>query len=329
VHASDKRGEILRKQFCWAVRNVLLTAVVLASADFGASQNDPFQVVHGWPELPEGFAFGQVSGVGVDAHNHVFVFHRGDRPVMMFDGATGKLLTSWGDGMFGSAHGLTVDHHNNIWLTDTREHLVFKFTHDGEQLMVLGKKGVPGQGPDHFNGPTDVAVATNGVFYVSDGYGNNRVAKFGPDGHFLLDWGRKGTGSGEFNLPHGIALDGQGKVYVADRSNSRVQIFDGEGKFLFEWKSEGLGKPWNIEIGRDGFAYVVDGGDVVDPCRPCRQWAVRLDLRGRILDKWGSFGSYDGQFYWAHDIAVAPDGAVYVADVYLGMRVQKFLRKAR
>jgi len=308
---------------------VLLACCGLATLLRGAGENDPYQVVHGWPTLPEGFYFSQVSGVGVDSHNHVFVFHRGERPVMMFDGPTGKLLSSWGDGLFVGTHGLTVDHENNIWLTDYLGHQIFKFTHDGERLMVLGKKGVPGQGPDHFNGPTDVAVASSGVFYVSDGYGNNRVAKFAPDGRLILEWGKKGAGPGEFQLPHGVALDAQGRVYVADRTNARVQIFDGDGKFLAEWKSPGLGRPWKIEI-RDGYAYVVDGGDGGRPYKPpMRNWAVRLDLTGKVLDKWGSFGSYDGQFIWAHDVAVGPDGAVYVADVDVGMRIQKFLRKAR
>ncbi len=288
--------------------------------------SDSYHVVHGWPQLPEGFALGQVSGVGVDSHNHVFVFHRGDRPILCFDGATGKIIASWGDGMFAVPHGLTVDRQDNVWVTDTEHHQVFKFTHTGELLMTVGAKDVPGLDGNHFNGPTDVAVTPSGEFYVSDGYGNSRVAKFSNKGEFLFDWGDKGDQPGEFDLPHGIALDAQGRVYVADRSNARIQVFDGNGKFLAQWKNAELGRPWGLTVGPDGYLYVVDGGDL-KPKPPDRGRVLKLDLQGTILDTWGSFGSYDGQFYWAHDVAVANNGDVYVVDVHLGMRVQKFVSK--
>jgi peptidylamidoglycolate lyase len=284
-----------------------------------------YQVVHGWPKLPEGFAFGQVSGVGVDSHNHVFVFHRGDRPIMCIDGATGEIIRFWGDGVFKTPHGLAVDGQDNVWVTDVDLHQVFKFSHDGELLMTLGEKGVPGLDAKHFNRPTDVAIAPNGDFYVSDGYGNSRVAKFSADGKFLFDWGTKGDRPGEFNLPHGIALDPQGHVYVADRTNSRVQVFDGTGKFLAEWKGAEIGRPWDVAVGADGFVYVMDGGDM-NPKPPDRGRVVILDMQGKKVDQFGSFGSYDGQFYWGHAVAVAPNGDVYVADVSVGMRVQKFVK---
>jgi peptidylamidoglycolate lyase len=299
---------------------VSLALAVLFSAQ-GA-----YEVVHGWPQLPDGFALGQVSGVGVDSHNRIWVFHRGDRPIMGFDGATGKLVASWGDGMFATAHGLTVDSKDNIWVTDVGHHQVYKFTNSGELLMVVGAKDVPGLDGRHFNQPTDVAVTPTGDFYVSDGYGNSRVAKFSADGEFLLDWGTHGDKPGQFDLPHGIALDPQGRVYVADRSNARIQVFDGDGKFLHQWKSEALGRPWGLTVAPDGYLYVVDGGDM-NPKPPDRGRVLKLDLQGNILEKWGSFGSYDGQFYWAHDVAVAKNGDVYVTDVHLGMRVQKFVRK--
>ena len=304
----------------------LLGAIFVAVSPGFSAEKSAYEVVHGWPELPEGFALGQASGVGVDSHNHVFVFHRGDRPIICFDGATGKILTSWGDGMFATAHGLAVDNKDNVWVTDVGHHQVFKFSHSGDLLMTLGEKDAAGLDGKHFNKPTDVAVTPSGKFYVSDGYGNSRVAKFSARGEFLFDWGKKGDAPGEFDLPHGIALDRQGRVYVADRSNQRVQVFDASGKFLAQWKSDELGRPWDIFIGADGFAYVMDGGDM-NPKPPDRGRIVKLDLQGKILDHWGSFGSYDGQFYWGHAVAVAKDGAVYATDVHLGMRVQKFVRK--
>ncbi len=290
-------------------------------------RNGAYQVVHGWPQLPDGFALGQVSGVGVDAQNRVFVFHRGKRPVLCLDGESGKILASWGDNMFSNgAHGLAVDREGNVWVTDIVRHQVLKFSHQGELLMTVVAEGVAGLDGTHFNKPTDVAVAPSGEFYVTDGYGNSRVAKFAPDGKFLSDWGSHGEGSGEFNTPHGVTLDKQGRVYIADRENSRIQVFDASGKFLKQWRSAELGRPWGVEVGADGYLYVADGGDFTrEP--PGRNRALRLDLEGNILDKWGSFGKYDGQFYWAHDLAVGPHSEVYVVDVLLGMRVQKFVRK--
>lgn len=298
--------------------------VVLAVLAGVALAEDPYVVVHGWPRLPDGFALGQVSGVGVDSHNHVFVFHRGVRPILRLDGATGQILGSWGDGMFGTPHGLKVDRQDNVWVTDVGHHQVFRFTHDGELLMTLGARDVPGLDGKHFNKPTDVAIAGNGDFYVADGYGNSRVAKFSAAGEFQFDWGAKGKGPGQFDTPHGIALDEQGRVYVCDRGNARVQIFSSDGKFLGEWTSGELGRPWGIAIGPDHCAYVVDGGDG-NPNGPDHDHLLKLDLSGRVLAKWSSFGSYDGQLYWGHAVAVARDGAVYAGDVYVGMRVQKFV----
>jgi peptidylamidoglycolate lyase len=284
-----------------------------------------YRVVHGWPELPEGFVFGEVAGVGVDSHNHVFVFHRSVHPLMCFDGATGKFLASWGDDIFGTPHGLAVDSHDNVWVTDLKHHQVFKFSNDGKLLMTLGTKDVFGEDATHFHSPTDVAVAPNGEFYVTDGYGNSRVVKFSAEGKFLREWGKKGDQPGEFNIPHGISLDKDGRVYVADRENSRVQIFDGNGKLLTQWKSAELGKPWDVMIGADGYAYIVDGGQSNLKKPPDSGRVLKLDLQGHILQSWGRVGKYDGQFCWAHQVAVAGNGDVYVVDVGYGMRVQKFV----
>ena len=298
---------------------------------------EPYSVVHGWPQLPPGFVLGQVSGVAVDSHNHVFVFHRAENSwaadkshviasatVLCFDGESGKLLFSWGQNRFLEPHGFRVDRNDNVWLTDRALQQVFEFSHDGKLLLTLGTERTPGLDATHFNLPTDIAFAPNGDIYVSDGYGNNRVAKFSSDGKFLLDWGQKGDGPGQFNLPHSVAVDAQGLVYVADRSNSRVQVFDANGKFLRMWKSEELGRPGSLTIGPDNLLYVVDGG-ALKQAPPDRGQLLKLDLSGKILAKWSRYGNYDGQIYWGHDVAVGKDGAVYVGDVYHGMRVQKFI----
>jgi peptidylamidoglycolate lyase len=295
-----------------------------------------YVVVHGWPVLPEGRILGQATGVGVDSHNHVFVFHRAgrewsdplpddpieDSTVAMFDGDTGELLAEWGSDLFAMPHGLTVDDQDNIWVTDVGVHQVFKLTHDGHPLMTVGT-GEMGSDERHFALPTDVAVLPDGSFYVSDGYGNTRVVKFSAAGEFLFQWGTPGSGPGELDLPHGIALDREGRVYVADRSNARVQVFDPQGQFLAQWQSVTLGRPYAVAIGADGKAYVIDGGD--QPAHPPdRSQAFRLTLDGTIEARFGRYGNYDGQFQLGHDIAVAEDEAVYVVDAW-GMRVQKFV----
>ncbi len=290
-----------------------------------SDSHETYEVVHGWPVFPDGYTLGEAAGVEVDSHNHVWVFHRGKHPVLCIDAKSGKILQSWGDGLFESPHGLTVDSEDNIWVTDNKSHLVSKFSHEGKPMMTLGSKGVAGQDGNHFMGPTDVAVSPNGDIYVTDGYGNSRVAKFDKNGKFLLEWGRKGKGDGEFHTPHGITLDDDGLVYIADRENIRMQIFDPNGKFLKAWKSPSLGRPWGVDF-RGGYLFVADGGDLTTESNN-RNRAMKMDLNGNVLAKWGSFGSQDGQFYWAHHISAGDNNDVYVVDVNNGMRVQKFVAR--
>lgn len=295
-------------------------------------------VVRDWPRLAKDNVLGLCAGVGVDSHNHVFVFHRRERQwsnpfptepitgatVSVFDGKTGNLLNSWGANLFIMPHGLTIDHEDNIWLTDVGLHQVFKFTPEGRLLLTLGERGKPGNDRSHFNLPTDVAVLKDGSFYVSDGYKNTRVLKFSASGEYEFEWGVKGSGPGEFNLPHGIALDSRGRVYVCDRSNSRIQIFDAKGKFLDQWKGPQIGRPYGVEVDAHDHVFIVDGGEPSLKAKD-RGKAVELDAEGHVIDTFGSYGKEPGQFQLGHDIAVGPDGAVYVAEGS-GKRVQKFVR---
>ena len=171
--------------------------------------------------------------------------------------------------------------------------------------------------------PTDVAFAGDGSFFVSDGYGNNRIMHFSAEGTFIRQWGDQGAAPGQFNLPHSLAVDAEGRVYVADRGNSRLQIFTPEGEWFATWESSVLGRPWAVRIGEDGFVYVVDGGEQQE-FWPDRARILKLDRDGDLVAAFGSHGSEAGQFIWPHTIAVAPDSVIYVGDVRRLMGVQRF-----
>ncbi|MGB7738716.1 MAG: peptidyl-alpha-hydroxyglycine alpha-amidating lyase family protein, partial [Steroidobacteraceae bacterium] len=243
--------------------------------------------------------------------------------VWVFEARTGRLLKSWGAGLFIMPHGLTIDRDDNVWLTDVGLQQVFKFSPDGRLLMALGEARVAGNDDTHFDKPTDVAVAKDGTFFVSDGYGNSRVLHFAADGKLRKTWGTKGTGPGEFDLPHGIAIDERGRVLVADRSNARVQVFDTSGKFLDQWQGVQLGRPYAAAVGQKHRVFIADGGDQ-PKAPPDRAGVAVVDADGQLIMRFGRFGNYDGQFRLAHDIAVAKDGSVYVVDAW-GQRVQKFV----
>lgn len=318
------------------MRLTVFLCLFSTTAAFAQSRHE---IVVGWPQLPKDHVLGLCAGVGVNAQNRVFVFHRSGRKwsnpfpkepiapptISVIDGPSGKLLATWGANVFIMPHGLTVDHEGNLWLTDVGLHQVFKFTPGGKLLLTLGERAVPGNDHAHFNLPTDVAVLRDGSFYVSDGYKNTRVMKFAADGRLEFEWGTKGEGPGEFNLPHGITVDAQGRVIVCDRENERLQVFDAKGSFLHEWKGPQIGKPYGVETGPDGHIFVIDGGSP-SLKRAERGKAVEVAAGGQVIDTFGRFGSGPGEFQLGHDIAIGPDGAVYVAEG-TGARVQKFVLK--
>src|SRR5262245_49154179 len=171
------------------VRVLVLSAVVFLAlgclaANMAAEPLAQYRPVPGWPSGASRADFGQVSAVATDSSDRVFVFHRGETPVVVFE-RDGTFVRARGKGLVQKAHGLRIDRDDNVWITDNGDHLVRKFDRDGKLLLTLGDKGVTGEGPDRFNQPTDVAVTPLGTFYVSDGYGNSRVAKFSRDGQFL------------------------------------------------------------------------------------------------------------------------------------------------
>ena len=231
-----------------------------------AAQNNlpnPYRPVANWAQLPSGMKWGGVISIEPDARGNIWVFHRGDTPILKFD-RSGKYLAGFGAGMFVQAHGMTIDRDGNVWVTDSQDkdgkgQQVFKFSPEGKLLMTLGKAGVVGEGPDRFSGPSDVVVAPNGDIFVADGHvamSNGRIVKFSKDGKFIKAWGKLGSGPGEFNVPHSIAMDSRGRLFVADRSNNRLQIFDQNGTLLDQWKQ--FGRPSGVYIDRNDTIYVAD-----------------------------------------------------------------------
>ena len=203
-----------------------------------------------WPTLPEGWSFYEVADVAVGPGDRVYVFNRGEHPMMVFE-ADGTFVTSWGEGVFTRAHGVTLGPDGNLYCADDDGHCIYICTLEGEVLSTIGTPA-PAQSGLPFNRPTKVAFdPETGEMYISDGYGNARVHKYTPDGKLLFSWGEYGTDPGQFNLVHSIATDGAGRVYVADRENHRVQVFDAEGTFLEQWVN--MYRPCGLHIdGRSG-----------------------------------------------------------------------------
>jgi DNA-binding beta-propeller fold protein YncE len=274
-----------------------------------------------------------VSGIAVDSRGHILVLHRGAHPLLDFE-SNGKLVRSWDDVLFSEgkvaaiapsfrvpghsaysavygpagcdscgAHSVRVDPEHNVWVIDAAGQVIYKMDLQGKILMKLGEKGVAGAGHNNFNLPTDVGFAPNGDFYVTDGYASARVVKFSHDGKYLLEWGSRGKGPGQFELPHNVVVDKQGRVYVTDRENRRIEVFDGNGKFLAQWPT-------------------VEGVSGLFLTKDDRIWAggVLLNLQGEVVGRLSNANASGG-----HGVAVSDSG-----DVYLGQldgRVQKFVKR--
>ena len=281
---------------------IIAALAMLAEGIFAEGNTDPnaapnpYHVDEGWAKLPPGRKWGAAIGVDIDRDGKsVWVFDRCGTsddcsgsdlaPIQKFD-ASGKLVTSFGAGMFNYPHGIFVDHDDNIWVCDGRAkngkgQTVMKFSPQGKLLMTLGKPGVAGDGPDTFNGPSDVLVAPNGNIFVADGHGgetNARIVKLTKDGKFIKAWGKKGSGPGEFDSPHGLAMDSAGWLYVADRGNSRIQMFDQDGKFLGQWSQ--FGRPSGIFVDKKNVIYVSDSTST-DKINPGYKQGIRI---GNVKD---------------------------------------------
>jgi hypothetical protein len=317
----------------------------------GEDTSGPYEVVNEWPQpLPghEDWVWGATTGVFAESPDRVFVIQRGElpRPTNVKPGwsaiaavpgkraegnnrfehcvyvvnSKGQIIETWPqwDKMFAGGRGphkIMIDPNDpqkHVWIVDDMLHQVFKFSNDGKQLVLtLGERLKAGDDSLHFNRPTDIAFLPDGTFFVSDGYANTRVVKFDKTGKYLMTWGKPGRGPGEFNLPHGVAVDRNRRVYVADRSNSRVQIFDENGKYLDEWPD--IRAPFDLHESNDGTMWVADGDT---------NKMLQYDRNGKLLSSFGTYGLTPGYTWGIHQFSVDSQGNLYWAETYAG-RAQK------
>ena len=282
---------------------IFLVFAMSASA-LAQTSNHKYEVTL-FGELPPGQSVWNLPrSVAADGKGTIYLLPASDPPVLVFN-REGKLLNTWGTGLFKEAHSIDIDRDGNLWISDRADNQVFKFTPDGKQLMTIGKKGVAGKGDstDLFNGSADIVIAPNGDIFVADGQGgNNRVVKFSKDGKFIKSWGSKGSAPSQFETPHSIAMDSKGRLLVADeqeKKTPRIQIFDQDGKFLEQWDKLPLKQPTGLYITKDDTVYIGD----MDAN------AVFIVKDGKLLDTIGDVQARP------HNVAVDPGtGVIYFAD---------------
>lgn len=278
-----------------------------------------YEVIRDFFKLPAGQSFGMISRVAADAQDRIYVFQRKDPPVVVFD-RDGKYLGAWGSGEVTDPHGLKIVG-DTVYTTDRSDSVAKSFTLDGKVKLALGTPGrhsdtgkienwLAERAAGPFNHPTEMIAHPNGDIYVTDGYRNARVHRFTRDGKLVTSWGAPGKGASQFHLPHSIAFDDEGLLYVADRANKRIQIFTPEGGFLGQWT--GMGGPNDISRGRDGNFYIAEQEENGGPAHIC----VR-DGQGNVLARMES--------RHVHGVGVDSKGDIY-AGLTQDRSVDKFVR---
>lgn len=281
-----------------------------------------YRPIDGWGRLPEGWSFVEATSVAVDQDDDVWVFNRGAHPVIRFDRA-GNFKRAWGEGQFRRPHAITVGPDGTLWLTDEGRHTIRQLTPEGKLLLTIGDPDQPAtlQSGKPFNRPTHVAICPRtGDIYISDGYGNSRVHKYDPRGRHVFSWGEPGTDPGCFNIPHNIATDAAGLVYVADRENHRIQIFDGRGQYLGQWNNlhRPCGLAFDARLGDLFFVGELPTQMAINANVPnCGARVSILGVKGELAGRIGGAfpGEAPGEFVAPHGCAVDSRGDLYVAEV--------------
>jgi hypothetical protein len=335
-------------------RILLITASLLCAGWLRAQGSAPeirYDSAPNLLKLPDRLYLGEAVGVATNSKGHIFVYTRAGSTnattgasrtfthggARLFEfGPDGRFLREIGQGLYGFlfAHVVRVDAQDNIWAVDEGSGMLIKFNPEGRVMMTMGRKpeavpvpepdgpaprGGAGVAGDNFNRPTDVAWDAAGNIFVSDGYGNSRIAKFDKNGHFLKSWGSRGTAPGQFNTPHSIAVDAQGNVYVGDRGNKRIQIFDNDGNLKNQYTH--VGSPWAVCITPGPHQYLyssnsngtgsMDNGEI-----------YKMELDGKVLGKFGTAGKLLKEFGSVHEIDCRNPNELYVGEI-TNWRVQK------
>ena len=272
-----------------------------------------------------------MAGLAVDQKGHIWTVNRGALPVQVFD-QSGRLVRSWGKDYFASPHQISIGPKGHIWIADSHYHVVHKFSITGKKLLTIGVPGTPGNDMKRLKMPTDMVELPSGDVFISDGYRNNRVVHCNAKGKIIKTWGGLGVAPGKFSLPHSIAADSKGRLYVADRNNGRVQVFNQKGKFLAQWK---LCVPWTVRVTAKDEVYVAGtapahwrDNELQLTIPPKDQLIMKFNTKGQLLH-WWSFRvgkgtkSKPGELAWVHGLAIDRKGNLYLGDI-MGQRAQKF-----
>ena len=298
-----------------------------------------YEVDSSWPTRTESIPWSDMPGVAIDKSGNVWCYTR-TQPAIQVYSPDGDLVKNWSTEENSTAHQIKIDREGNIWLADIGLHLVRKFTPEGKELMHIGTPGEPGNDNNHLNKPTDMAIASNGDVFISDGYGNARIVHYDKNGKFIKAWGTLGNTDGMFSIPHAIAIDSKDNIYVADRNNVRIQVYDTNGKQTASWKN--IVVPWGFHITPNDDIWVCGSSPMkwkFNPkyptaplgCPPKDQVFMRFRLDGKLQQMWSIPKATDGkekpgELNWVHCLALDKQGNIYTGDI-IGQRMQKFIRK--
>ncbi|MQF69882.1 hypothetical protein FIM12_06080 [SAR202 cluster bacterium AD-804-J14_MRT_500m] len=274
-----------------------------------------FEMANDWGQFPSSVKLGQVPGAAVDSKDRVYILNRGNPSLIVLD-RDGNYIDSLAEEVLEDPHGINVGPNSTLYIADRDAHVIVLLDSDGKLGLTIGTRGRPSaeQSGMPFNRPTSAAVSSQNDIYISDGYSNSRVHKYYADGSLDFSWGGDGTHPGQFKLPHGICIDSQDRIFVADRENNRIQAFDEEGDFLKEWA--GLLRPADVDVDTNGNLHIAELDGRVSV----------LSYTGEVLARWGEKGNGADQFAAPHGICVDSHGDVYVTEVGDVGRIQKFIR---
>jgi sugar lactone lactonase YvrE len=290
-------------------------------------------------KMPPNLYLGEGIGIATNSKGHVFVYTRSQRTRLFEFDAKGNFIREIGEGLYGFvfAHAVRVDPQDNIWAVDEGSNMIIKFNPEGRVVMTLGRRPEPSDAvatvtpeaenaPYTFGRPTDIGWDPQGNIFISDGYTNSRVAKYDKNGKFIASVGSKGSGQGQLNLPHSLAVDGKGSVYVADRSNRRIEVFDNDLKFKAIY--DNVGTPWELCITPGPHQYLYSSNTYPDSndttLATVSGEVYKMELDGTVVGKFGKAGKGLGEFSGLHAIDCRNPDELYVSEIQL-WRVQKIL----